>query len=114
MSNDTPFETRMVAIGWAVELPAECGDVDGAPAPAREHRMDEALGSGIGCRPVLLATRGAVAMAEGRRELAVTQYLTCGRDLIERGVSIPVSRRSPGWSSPRPRVRSPRRRTGPR
>ncbi|WP_181320757.1 helix-turn-helix transcriptional regulator [Saccharothrix carnea] len=90
MSVVTPFEIRMVAIGWSVELLAECGDVDGARALAREHRMDEALDSGIGCRPVLLAARGAVAVAEGRPGLAVSQYLTCGRDLIARGVVNPA------------------------
>ncbi|MGW4113821.1 LuxR C-terminal-related transcriptional regulator [Actinosynnema sp. NPDC004786] len=90
MSADTPLETRMVAVGWAVELLAECGDVDGARALARERRMDEALDSGVGCRPVLLATRGAVAMAEGRPGPAVTEYLTCGQDLIARGVANPA------------------------
>ncbi|MFI9007950.1 LuxR C-terminal-related transcriptional regulator [Actinosynnema sp. NPDC053489] len=85
-----PLETRMVAVGWAVELLAECGDVERARELAHEHRVDEAMDSGIGCRPVLLAARGAVAMAEGRPGLAVAQYLMCGRDLIARGVANPA------------------------
>ncbi|MER5264935.1 helix-turn-helix transcriptional regulator [Actinosynnema sp. NPDC002837] len=90
MSADTQLETRLVAAGWAVELLAECGDAAGARALAREHRLDEALDAGVACRPVLLAARGAMAMADGRPGLAVAQYLGCGRELIARGVANPA------------------------
>ncbi|MEU4803920.1 helix-turn-helix transcriptional regulator [Actinosynnema sp. NPDC023587] len=81
---------RLVAAGWSVELLAECGDVGGARALAVRHGLDRAPAEAAGCRPVLLAARGAVAMAAGRFADAVADYLVCGRELIARGVVNPA------------------------
>ncbi|MBW4718315.1 helix-turn-helix transcriptional regulator [Saccharothrix obliqua] len=90
VESDTGQVTRMVAVAWAVELCAECGDVDGARALAAAHDLDGVLASGVACRPVLLSARGAVSMAVGRFGDAVADYLACGRELVSRGVVNPA------------------------
>jgi DNA-binding CsgD family transcriptional regulator len=90
MASDVPSGIRVAAAGWAVELLAECGDVARARELAERHRFDQVVHSAAWCRPVLLAARGALAVAEGRPEVASAEYLACGRELVARGVANPA------------------------
>ncbi|CCH31383.1 helix-turn-helix transcriptional regulator [Actinosynnema sp. NPDC047251] len=88
--SDAGLGTRVVAACWAVELLAECGEVDRARALAAEHGLDRVPAAGAACRPVLLAARGALAMAADRYDAAAADYLECGRELTARGVLNPA------------------------
>ena len=83
-------ELRRIGAAWLAELHAELGDLDQANAVLADWDFDRLIEQRPQCRPVLLAARGAVRIASGQAG-GVEDYLTCGRELVSRGVTNPAA-----------------------
>ena len=83
------LRTRHLALAELVTAEVGLEQYDVATALLREHGFDGDVPEGPEA-PYLLAARGALHVASGRRRPGVEDYLECGRRLLDGGVRNPA------------------------
>lgn len=78
-----------VAVAWAITALVDIGDLDRADDLLRAHGFDGSLDA-VTDRAEILAARGALRQAAGRPQLAYNDFIACGRELAEWGVTNPA------------------------
>ncbi|KZB83111.1 helix-turn-helix transcriptional regulator [Amycolatopsis regifaucium] len=78
-----------VAVAWAIEALVDLGDLDRADDLMRTHGLSGTL-DGVIDRAEVLAARGRLKRAIGQPESAFEDFIACGRELADWGVTNPA------------------------
>ncbi|MFE5565690.1 LuxR C-terminal-related transcriptional regulator [Amycolatopsis japonica] len=78
-----------VAVAWAITSLVDVGDLDRADALLRSYRFNGTLTASAD-HAELLAARGALHLASGCPQLAYKDFIACGRELADYGVTNPA------------------------
>ncbi|WP_158634311.1 helix-turn-helix transcriptional regulator [Amycolatopsis sp. WAC 04197] len=73
-----PRSIRHIALAWQLETLVRAGEVEDAALLAKLSDLDGLAGRSSAHRPLLLAARGTVRLAEARHQEALADFLACG------------------------------------
>ncbi|OXM53225.1 hypothetical protein CFP71_22155 [Amycolatopsis thailandensis] len=73
-----PRSVRHLALAWQLETLVRAGEIEEATTLAKESDLNGLTGRPSAHRPLLLAARGTVRLAEGRYQQALNDFVTCG------------------------------------